>query len=53
MNGQWIYKHDGKTIHELLNNEIPAIVRNQVCFAKCSYSGKEKQAVIDSLSPRN
>lgn len=52
-NGQWIYKHDGKSIHELLNNEIPAIVRSQVCFDKCSYSGKEKQAVIDSLSSQD
>lgn len=51
INGQWIYRHDGKTIHKLLDNEIPAIVRNQVCFDKCSYSGREKQAVIDSLSP--
>ncbi|XP_029678766.1 frataxin homolog, mitochondrial [Formica exsecta] len=43
INGQWIYKHDGITLHELLNNEIPAIVKNQACFDKCSFSGKEKQ----------
>ncbi|XP_029162704.1 frataxin homolog, mitochondrial [Nylanderia fulva] len=45
INGQWIYKHDGKTLHELLNKEIPAIVRHQACFDKCSFSGKEEQAV--------
>lgn len=50
INGQWTYRHDGKTLHELLDNEIPAIIRNQACFAKCSFSGREKQAVIDSLS---
>lgn len=43
INGQWIYKHDGKTLHELLNNEIPSIVKNQACFDKCSFSGKNKQ----------
>ncbi|EFN66518.1 Frataxin-like protein, mitochondrial [Camponotus floridanus] len=45
INGQWIYKHDGKTLHELLNNEIPAIVKNQACFDKCSFGGKNKQDV--------
>nr|XP_012225438.1 PREDICTED: frataxin homolog, mitochondrial [Linepithema humile] len=50
INGQWVYKHDGKTLHELLNNEIPAIVKNQACFDKCSFSGKEKEAVIDNFS---
>ncbi|XP_077267584.1 frataxin [Temnothorax americanus] len=44
VNGQWIYKHDGKTLHELLNNEIPAIVRSEACFDKCSFSGRENQA---------
>ncbi|XP_014468638.1 PREDICTED: frataxin homolog, mitochondrial [Dinoponera quadriceps] len=53
LNGRWIYKHDGKTIHELLNNEISMIVRNQVYFDRCSYSGKEKQPVIDSLSSQD
>ncbi|XP_011881194.1 PREDICTED: frataxin homolog, mitochondrial [Vollenhovia emeryi] len=44
VNGQWIYKHDGKSLHELLNNEMPAIVRGEVCFDRCSFSGREKQA---------
>lgn len=49
MNGKWIYKHDGMTIHELLNNEIPAIIRNQADFNKCSYSGKEREAAMKTL----
>lgn len=41
INGQWIYKHDGKSLHELLNNEIPSIVKKNACFDNCVYSGKE------------
>lgn len=52
VNGQWVYKHDRKSLHELLNNEIPAIVRSEACFDKCSFSGTEKQAVIDSSSKK-
>jgi len=52
VNNQWIYKHDGKTLHELLNNEIPTIVKIETCFDKCSFSGKKKQAVIDSFSSK-
>ncbi|KAI4500809.1 hypothetical protein M0802_004020 [Mischocyttarus mexicanus] len=39
--GRWIYKYDDKTLHELLNNEISAIVKKEVSFDKCFYSGKE------------
>ncbi|KAF3423635.1 hypothetical protein E2986_04525 [Frieseomelitta varia] len=49
VNGRWIYKHDGKTLHELLNDEIPAIIRGQTNFNKCSFSGKEREATIKSL----
>ncbi|XP_034174852.1 frataxin [Osmia lignaria lignaria] len=49
VNGKWIYKHDGKTLHELLNNEIPAIIRDQADFNKCSFSGKEKEAVMKTI----
>ncbi|CAK9795964.1 Frataxin homolog, mitochondrial [Anthophora quadrimaculata] len=48
--GKWIYKHDGKTLHELLNDEIPSIIRNQTNFYKCSYSGKEKEAAMKSIT---
>ncbi|XP_020282320.1 frataxin homolog, mitochondrial [Pseudomyrmex gracilis] len=41
INGQWIYKHDGKSLHELLNNEIPIIIRNRACFDRCAFSGRE------------
>ncbi|KOX74978.1 hypothetical protein WN51_12662 [Melipona quadrifasciata] len=49
VNGRWIYKHDGKTLHELLNDEIPAIIRDQTNFNKCSFSGKEREAIIKGL----
>ncbi|CAL7943946.1 unnamed protein product [Xylocopa violacea] len=49
INGKWIYKHDGKTLHELLNNEIPAIIRDQANFDKCSFSGNERDAAMKSL----
>ncbi|XP_015438008.1 PREDICTED: frataxin homolog, mitochondrial [Dufourea novaeangliae] len=49
VNGRWVYKHDGKTLHELLNDEIPAIIMNPTCFHKCSFSGKEKEAMLDSV----
>ncbi|CAK9820585.1 Frataxin homolog, mitochondrial [Anthophora plagiata] len=49
IDGKWIYKHDGKTLHELLNDEIPPIIKNQTNFYKCSYSGKEKEAAMKSL----
>ncbi|XP_015517737.1 frataxin homolog, mitochondrial [Neodiprion lecontei] len=42
VDGKWVYKHDGKTLHDLLNKEIPAIIRNQASFDRCSYSGKEQ-----------
>lgn len=34
----WIYKHDGMTLHQLLQKEIPDIVKRKVDFTKCSYS---------------
>ncbi|OAD53552.1 hypothetical protein WN48_09769 [Eufriesea mexicana] len=49
INGKWIYKHDGKTLHELLDNEIPAIIRDQTNFNKCSFSGREREAAMKSL----
>ncbi|KAK2583104.1 hypothetical protein KPH14_009131 [Odynerus spinipes] len=30
INGQWIYKHDGKSLQELLNNEISVIVKKDI-----------------------
>ncbi|XP_043467982.1 frataxin homolog, mitochondrial [Leptopilina heterotoma] len=40
INNKWIYKHDGNSLHELLNSEIPSIVKQSISFNKCSYSGK-------------
>ncbi|XP_044261796.1 frataxin homolog, mitochondrial [Tribolium madens] len=33
----WVYKHDGKTLHKLLQDEIARIVKIDVNFANCSY----------------
>lgn len=40
IDGKWIYKYDRKTLHELLDDEIPAIIGDQTNFNKCSFSGK-------------
>ncbi|KAK5650867.1 hypothetical protein RI129_001896 [Pyrocoelia pectoralis] len=37
-NNCWIYKHDGRTLHQLLQEEFSKIIRNNVDFSKCSYS---------------
>ncbi|XP_043273797.1 frataxin homolog, mitochondrial [Venturia canescens] len=39
--GKWIYKHDGRSIHELLDDEIPKIVKSQTNFRECPYSGRK------------
>lgn len=41
-NGCWLYRHDGVSLHELLNQEIPNIVNQDVDFFRCAYSGKSK-----------
>lgn len=33
----WLYKHDGQTLHELLQKEISLIIKN-VDFTNCVYS---------------
>ena len=40
--GRWIYRHDGVSLHELLNKEIPNIVNQHVDFFHCAYSGSSK-----------
>ncbi|KAL7286853.1 hypothetical protein TKK_0018990 [Trichogramma kaykai] len=42
IDGTWIYKHDGKSMHELLSEEIPDIVKGPVAFDNCSYSTRKK-----------
>lgn len=34
----WLYKHDGRSLHQLLQTEISSIITNKVDFAKCLYS---------------
>ncbi|PZC74926.1 hypothetical protein B5X24_HaOG207031 [Helicoverpa armigera] len=36
--GHWVYKHDGISLHKLLQEEISKIVTNKVEFKKCSHS---------------
>ncbi|KAJ9596676.1 hypothetical protein L9F63_012280, partial [Diploptera punctata] len=36
--GRWVYRHDGVSLHELLNEEIPNIVKQNVDFFHCSYA---------------
>ncbi|RZC38736.1 frataxin -like, mitochondrial, partial [Asbolus verrucosus] len=33
----WVYKHDGKSLHGLLQNEMSKIVSLEVNFANCMY----------------
>jgi frataxin len=40
--GRWVYRHDGVSLHELLNQEIPSIVNQDVDFFHCAYSGSSK-----------
>ncbi|KAL5003915.1 hypothetical protein ScPMuIL_017371 [Solemya velum] len=39
--GQWIYRHDNRTLHELLQLEISEAVKQSVNFGACSYSNKD------------
>jgi frataxin len=41
INQSWIYKHDGNSLHRLLNKEISNIFKNDqnIDFEKCSYGG--------------
>lgn len=42
-NGTWIYKHDGKSLHQLLDDEIPLVVKEKTGFMKkCAYSRENK-----------
>ncbi|KAJ0178664.1 hypothetical protein K1T71_005439 [Dendrolimus kikuchii] len=36
--GYWLYKHDGVTLHKLLQEELSKIVENEIDFKKCSHS---------------
>lgn len=47
INQSWIYKHDGISLHSLLNNEISNIFKkdNNIHFEKCSYGGTSDEIV--------
>jgi hypothetical protein len=38
--GQWIYKHDGVSMHKLLTAEITKLCKNTVDFSSCVYGQK-------------
>ncbi|XP_055713489.1 frataxin homolog, mitochondrial [Phlebotomus papatasi] len=40
--GKWVYKHDGRSLHELLQEEIKAIVQKDVDFFSLPHSGSQK-----------
>lgn len=39
--GSWIYRHDGVSLHQLLSEEISIIVKNNIDFGQCSHSGNK------------
>ncbi|XP_046392273.1 frataxin, mitochondrial [Ischnura elegans] len=38
LGGQWVYRHDGITLHELLDQEVQRIVKYTVDFRRCQHS---------------
>ena len=38
MDGTWVYKHDGETLHHLLTEEISQAVGSSIDFSECSHS---------------
>lgn len=36
--GYWVYKHDGVTLHKLLQDEISKIAETKIKFEKCAHS---------------
>lgn len=38
----WIYKHDGRSLHELLQSEIPVVIRAPTDFSRCAFSRLKK-----------
>ena len=46
LNQSWIYKHDGISLHTLLNKEISNVFKNdrQINFEKCSYGGHQNDS---------
>jgi frataxin len=43
LNQTWIYKHDGMSLHKLLNNELSNVLKkdDNIQFEKCSYGKTE------------
>lgn len=43
LEGQWVYRHDGITLHELLNQEVQNIVEFNIDFNRCAYSNPKSR----------
>ena len=39
IDGRWIYKHDGRTLHELLSEEVSQAFKESIDFIQCMNSG--------------
>ncbi|ESO88094.1 hypothetical protein LOTGIDRAFT_126633 [Lottia gigantea] len=39
INGSWIYKHDGISLHHLLSTELSDILGENIDLSHCTYSG--------------
>lgn len=40
VNGSWIYKHDGVSLHDLLQTELSKIISSDVDFLKLAHNKK-------------
>ena len=38
VNGTWIYKHDGVSLHKLLSNELTELLQKEADFLVCTFS---------------
>ncbi len=39
VNNNWVYKHDGESLHALLSREMSEFFKSNIDFSKCSFSG--------------
>jgi len=40
MEGTWVYKHDGQTLYQLLNQEISEALGQTLDFTACTYGSR-------------
>lgn len=39
VNGVWVYKHNGETLHHLLSRELSKVFKTDIDFSTCAYGG--------------